>query len=472
MMTMRRTLLAGLLLSASAAAGAAPRQPNFVFLDICSIRADHLGAYGYRARRVTPNMDRLAKHSALFENAWAQSSWCLPNYASLFTGQVPEVHGDYTNTPHPLPEFEATLAGELKNAGYRTAAFSGGVYMIPAWGLDKGFDTYVNIFSTSEPDHLPASFGDNLASVERWVGESKDRPFFAYVAVDDLHEPYRSKDPDKYDPGYRGVADDTETLSVPFSRAYDGEPGDYSAELLARVKAFRKDPRSLKHLIARYDASLNQADDEVGAFLRRLKAMGLDKNTIVVITGDHGEMLGDHGLLGHTEGLYQGVLHVPLIVHDPTRPATAGRKYPQLVERLDLMPTLLDMAGLDFSNLGLQGRSLLPLLDGGPSSWRHYAFASSKRNVGRMTDRIIDERAARGQRWKLIDDLYKPGFELYDLQSDPGETKNLAAQRPDVVSRLSFQLLRAAELTRPHQPGAPEPSGGGAGQLEAAPDRN
>lgn len=457
----------------SMAAAASESRPNFVFLDICSARADHFGSYGY-GRATTPLMDGLAKRSAVFENAMAQSSWCLPNYASLFTGQVPEVHGDYVNEPHPLPEFEATLAEKLKESGYKTAAFSGGVYMIPAWGLDKGFDTYVNIFSTSDAEHLPASFGDNLQSVLAWLEKNgTSAPLFAYVAVDDLHEPYRSREPEKYDPGYQGIADDTETLSVPFSRAYNGEPGDYSAELLDRVARFKKDPRHLKHLIARYDASLSQVDSEVGRFLLRLKALGLDKSTVVVITGDHGQMLGEHGLLGHTEGLYEGVLHVPLILHDPSRPGTFGKRYPQLVERVDLMPTLLDMAGVDASGLGLQGQSLKPLLDGRAAAWRDYAFASSKRNLDHRTDMLIDERAARDGRWKLLHYLYKPGFELYDLKADPQEAEDVSRGHPEIVGKLSFELLRNVELTRPHQPGPPEGSREDSGfQFRAVPSKN
>ncbi|MFA6004166.1 MAG: sulfatase-like hydrolase/transferase, partial [Elusimicrobiota bacterium] len=122
---------------------------NVVFLDICSTRADHFGSYGY-PRDTTPQMDAIAKGGTLFENALSEGSWCLPSYASLFTGHVPEVHGQYTSLPaRELPDFESTLAAELKGAGYKTALFSGGVYLLPEWGLTRGFDDYTNIFSTS-----------------------------------------------------------------------------------------------------------------------------------------------------------------------------------------------------------------------------------------------------------------------------------------------------------------------------------
>jgi arylsulfatase A-like enzyme len=447
-------LLLALVLQAAPAQAAPP--PNIVVLDVCSARPDHMGAYGY-SRPTSPRIDALAKQGAVFENAMAQSSWCLPNYASLFTGQTPEVHGLYLNKVRGIPEFEATLAEKLKDSGYATAAFSGGVYMLPEWGMSRGFDTYVTAFSTADPTRLPAPLEDNLKAVDQWLkGRSDTRPFMLYVAVDDLHAPYYSEDPDRFDPGYKGIAQDTDTASVPFARAYSGEPSGYDAATAKKAAEFKKDPRALAHLVARYDAALAKGDAEIGRFLDRLKQLGLDKNTIVVLTGDHGESLGEHGLLGHTQGLYEPTLRVPLIVRDPRRPALAGRRYKQLIERVDLMPTLLDFAGVDYSELQLAGRSFAPLLQDPTLPWRDLAFASSKRNLAEQKDLDIDERVARDARWKLHHYLYKDSYELYDLQADPGETKNVAAEHPEVVQRLSFELLKQVERSRPHAPGLPE----------------
>lgn len=470
-----RNLLLSLGLSLAAAAGArAAAPPNIVVLDVCSARADHLGAYGY-SRPTSPRIDALAKQGAVFENAMAQSSWCLPNYASLFTGQTPEVHGLYVNRVRGIPEFEATLAEKLKDAGYATAAFSGGVYMLPEWGMARGFDTYVTAFSTADPKRLPAPLEDNLKAVDQWLrGRSDKRPFMLYVAVDDLHAPYYSEDPGRFDPDYKGVAQDTDTASVPFMRAWSGEASGYDAATAKKAAAFKKDPRALPHLVARYDAALAKGDADIGRFLDRLKQLGLDKNTIVILTGDHGDSLGEHGLLGHTQGLYEPTLRVPLIVRDPRRPALAGRRYKQLIERVDLMPTMLDFAGVDYSELQLAGRSFAPLLGDPSAPWRDLAFASSKRNLAELKDLDIDERVVRDARWKLHHYLYKDSYELYDLQNDPGEAKDVAAEHPEVVQRLSFELLRNLERTRPHAPGLPEeqvrkPAAPG---LTAAPPQN
>ena len=445
-------LLAAFVAAAAVAPARAAERPNVVILDICSARADRMGFNGYSARPTTPHLDALASRSAVFDHALAQGSWCLPNYASLLTGHVAEVHGMYTNLPfRPLPSFETTLAQRLRESGYRTGGFTGGVYFLPSSGLDRGFDRFVNRFSTATEEAAP--FSQIMPGVLDWIGRGGQKPFFVYATIDDLHAPYQSPDPRRFDPGYSGVAESTAALSVRFDRAYNGERLDPSDPLNAVLADFRRDPRALAHLSARYDAAVASVDDEIGRFVERLKKLGVWERTILIVTGDHGELLGEHGLLGHTESLYDPVLRVPLLVHDPRDPR--GRRFHELVERVDLMPTVLDFAGASDSWLELQGRSLLPLLQGAPTTWRRYAFASSKRNEAERADFTVDERVVQDERWKLHAYLYKDRYELYDLAADPGERRDVAAEHPDVVARLSFELLKRLELTRPHAPGLP-----------------
>ncbi len=431
---------------------------NVIFLDICSTRADHFGAYGY-SRGTTPNIDSFGKSAAVFENAMSEGSWCLPSYASLLTGHVPEVHGLYTNLPAKLPPFETTLATQLYGAGYKTALFSGGVYLLPGWGLTDGFDTYTNIFSTTTPGRIPAPFEDNLQAVLSWVKQNKntEKPFFLFATIDDLHVPYHSPDPDIYDPGYAGIAHDPDIATVPFSRAYNGQETGYPESMRKKVEEFKSDPRHLKHLIAHYDAALNSVDRQIGDFLNKMREMGIEDNTVLIISADHGEMLGEKGLLNHTESLYEPVLHVPLIVRDPAIPGASGQRLKQLVQRIDLMPTILDIAGVSQSGLGLQGRSFVPLLKDSQATWREYAFARSRRDMPYLTgkDTFIEERVVRDACWKLHHYLYKAEWELYDLCSDPLETRELSKARPDITARLAFQLIKNMEESRPHQPGPP-----------------
>ncbi|MFI5363640.1 MAG: sulfatase [Elusimicrobiota bacterium] len=447
------------VLGAAALAVSARAAPNVVVIDICSVRADHMGAYGY-SRDTTPRIDGLARKGALFENTLAQGSWCLPNYATLFTGRPSEAHGLYTNRPVGVPRYEPTLAETLRKAGYETAAFSGGVYLIPEWGLDRGFDVYVNSFSTGSARRAQAPLEENLDKIDGWLSarREKAKPFFLYMAVDNLHAPIALDGPDRYDADYEGVAVDTRTMGVPFARAYSGESRGYAADVPALVREFKSDPRHLRHYVARYDSAMREMDAQIGRFLDGLKKRGLDENTIVVLTGDHGESLGEHGLLGHTSGLYEPTLRVPLIVVRPDRPALAGKRFTELVERVDLMPTILEWAGAGDAALKLPGRSLEPLLADPAVPWRRYAFASSRRNLDDNdgADLRIDERVVRDGRWKLHWSLYKDFYELYDLADDPGETRDVAARRPEVVARLSFEMLRWLERNRPLRPSAPE----------------
>ncbi|MBI4422939.1 MAG: sulfatase [Elusimicrobia bacterium] len=452
----RRTvaLLCFACLPGPASAARGPQTPyNIVIVDICSARADRFGAYGY-SKPTTPQIDALAKESVVFERAMAQSSWCLPNYASLFTGHTPEVHGQYVNAPlRGLPGFETTLAQRMKEAGYDTASFSGGVYMMKAWGLDKGFDHYENLFSTAAA--MPASMDAALPRVERWVKRDRKGPFFLYMAVDDLHTPYQSAEPERFDPGYDGIAHDTDVAHVRFFRAYNGEALADGDPLLPKLELFRRDPRHLAHLSAHYDASLRHADAKIAELVARLKAAGRWERTVLIVTADHGELLGEHGLMGHTEGLYEPVLRVPLILRHPGFPELRGRRISKPVQRIDLTPTVLDIAGASYAGAELQGASLLPLLrdPGGP--WRAYAYASSKRNMSRTTDLSIDERVLQNERWKLHWYAYKDRYELYDLERDPLETRDVSADNPDVLGAMSFELLKRVEQSRPHAPGLP-----------------
>ncbi|MBI5623733.1 MAG: sulfatase [Elusimicrobia bacterium] len=449
-------LTLALLAAARGPAPAAEAPLNVIVLDLCTTRADHFGSYGYQ-RDTTPHMDAFAKEGVLFENAMSMSGWCLPNYASLFTGHTPEVHGQYRSLPsRKLPSFETTLAEMLGRNGYATASFSGGVYFLKTWGMDQGFDTYVNFLSSGST--VPATFQESMPTALDWIETKKGGPFFLYVAVDDLHVPFQSEAPEHFEAGYDGIVHATDTRGVPFFRAYNRasrdelDPADPFA---GRVREFSSDPRHLKHLVAHYDASLRTADERVGRFLDRLKKAGLWDKSLVIITADHGELLGEHGMLGHTESLYEPVVRVPLMVRHPRLKGLAGRRLRHLVERVDLMPTILDAAGIDGSGLELQGKSLLPVLREPRRPLREYAYASSKRNLPGLEDPAIDERVIRDRRWKLHWYSYKPRFELYDLAADPLEARDLAGSRPEEVGRLSFELMKRVEAIRPHAPGLP-----------------
>lgn len=446
--------LFGVLFSAILGAGevrAAPTQLNVIVVDICSARADHFGVYGYPGR-TTPGIDAMAKEAAVFENAMAQGSWCLSNYASLFTGRKPEVHGLYAMAPRKLPESLPTMAQKMKEAGYATAGYSGGTWLLPVWGLDKGFDHYVNTLSTWAG---LSAFSQRMPDMLEWIRARDGAPFFLYASIEDLHLPYA------VELSLITEVDGGEVvLGADFGRAPLLRGGAAKVRELdppppnPGLKPTPADPDP--RLVAKYDRALARADRQIAAFIRELKARGLWDRTVFILTGDHGESLGEHGLRGHMEGLYEEILHVPLIVHHPGLPQAKGKRFAELIERVDLMPTVLEAAGVSVQGLELSGRSLLPLMRGAPVRWRKYAFAASKRSTGFARDFLLDERVVRTRRWKLHWYAHKGRYELYDLKNDPRELRDLSEKRPDIVGSLSFQLIRHIEAVRPRGQESPE----------------
>lgn len=456
------TLLLGALLAAPpASARPGNGRLNIVVLDVCSARADRFGAFG-GPRGLTPGLDAFAGEAAVFTNAWAQSSWCLPNYASLMTGHRAESHGLNSDAPfRPLSHKEETVAGRLRAAGYRTGAFSSGAHDLHSWELDRGFDVYRDRFQNGAS--VAGRFADEIPEIEKWVSADVTKPFFLYATVDDLHTPYQSDEP--FDPA-SGPALDTATLSVEFFRAYNDPALPKDSPLAAKVAAFRRDPRSLGTVEARYRAALRATDRAVSRLLADLKAQGRWDDTLIIVTSDHGELLGEHGLLGHTEGLYEPILRVPLLIHDPRTPRSNGARVPALVERVDLAPTILAAAGADSSRMELQGQDLAPLITGRAPSVRALAYASSRRQLG-GEGWDIDERAIRDERFKLLWAAARGRWELYDLVDDPAETRDISAARPDILARLSFGMVTALESARTHSRG--RPSGARWAEMGAAP---
>lgn len=369
--------------------------PNVLLVTIDTLRADHLGAYGYD-RIETPRIDGLAKRGALFRQAFSVVPLTLPSHASIMTGQWPPTHGARNNGQR-LPAGPATLAEILKGRGYRTGAFVGAFPLDSRFGLDRGFEAYDDRYGSRNAQR-------DLTFVERraddvneaalpWITARRGERFFAWVHYFDPHAPYEPPPP--YGAGYRG-------------REYDGE-------------------------IAYVDAAL-------GRLIAGLEKSGLLDNTLIVLTADHGESLGEHGEATHGIFIYDSALHVPLVIVHP-RIVPAGRTIGAPVALSDIAPTVLELLRIPVP-AAMQGLSLVPLLRGGIA-------APDKRFTGRaiyqeslsgwLDRRWAPLRAVRTAEWKYID---APQAELYDLASDPKETKNVLADRPEEARRLSADLGR------------------------------
>ncbi len=406
---------------------------NIVLFAVDGLRADHLGFHGYERHPTSPNLDRWASRAVVFENAEAQSSWTLPSFASLFTSRYPHQHGAMEMN-RKLAESELLLTEILRQSGYRTAGFVGGPFLDPEYGFSQGFETYnaggSRVFSQTLPPALD------------WLRRNKDEPFFLFVHGNDVHPPFNPSLPEaerrRFDSEYRGPANDI-LLDYTFVKAYNGYPGKEGSppdknyqDAVARV---RKDPLALSHISALYDSQIAQVDRAFKKLWDALKTQGLLERTIIVLISDHGLELGERGLLatGYHPVVTETITHVPLVIGQP---GTKPRRVRNVVELVDVAPTLLELVGVKPPK-AFAGNSLVRLMRGEKEPER-IAFGSS--TVVGGGGRIPQFFARRGL-WKLIYHAKGERFELYDLSSDPGEKRDLAAARPKIAADLSAALL-------------------------------
>lgn len=395
---------------------------NLVLISLDTVRQDHLPTYGY-PRDTAPAVDALADGAVVFERAFAQDTNTNPSHTSMFTGVYPHVHGNQSNGLRLAPA-QVTLAQILQHAGFRTAGFVSAVTMLARYtGLERGFEIYDDRFTGKRRDGRVAA----KAAVEWLRAREPDERFFLFLHLYDAHGPYTVPAP--YDAMFRST-----------------EPGPY----LERIPKYqvRRDPsgaeiRDLNDYVDRYDGGIRYADDCLASVLAELD---LDR-TLVVVLADHGETLGErYWTLDHGGQLFDEQVHIPLILRAP---GIAPRRVDSIVETVDLLPTLLDLLGVDRpANRPVSGRNLAPFLRGEASLEDELAFASARAEDARHADRgyRLDTarrlHAVRSADWKLV--LY-PGveadyLELFDLDSDPGERADVIGAFPRVGDTLRERL--------------------------------
>jgi arylsulfatase A-like enzyme/Tfp pilus assembly protein PilF len=382
-------------------------QPNVVLITIDTLRADHVGAYGYKQIK-TPNIDGLAADGARFERAFAVVPVTLPSHSSMLTGTYPMLSGMHDFSANKLSPLQPTMASVLKQAGYRTGAVIAAAVLDSRFGLNQGFDFYYDHFDFSRLDEA------NLDEMERpgnavadvaldWVAKNSDKKFFLWMHLYDPHFPYNPPEP-------------------------------YKTEYAARP----------------YDGEIAFADEQVGRLLRFLKEKGIYKNTVIVLCGDHGESLGEHGEKTHGFFIYNATMHVPLIIRLPE--STSPRVVADPVSLVDLMPTVLLAAGIEVPGQ-VQGHSLLTELRGqatesdnhDQSVGAHVAAAAARDRVlygetylPRIHFNWSELRGSENAKYHFID---APKPELYDLANDPSETHNLIAEKKAVAEAMRSKLV-------------------------------
>jgi arylsulfatase len=440
--------------------------PNVLLVIIDTLRADHLGAYGY-ARETSPAMDRLAASGILFRDVVSPSSWTLPAVASILTSTYPGHHGA-DRLGAKLPRELDDLATRLREAGYRTVSFNTNPWLRRSFGFDDGFDEYYDQSRLSlrrdlagvrlknlvlrgldrvrdDPERLPRAAAVT-ARAERWLRRNGSEPFFLYLHYMDVHAPYLPVRP------FRGAFCTGHRFDVP----------DHELEHLFRLGKTKGEAEVLEHILERYDEDILATDSSIGRLVETLEALGLRERTHLVLTSDHGEEFYDHGGTRHSRTLYEEVVRVPLIVV-PAGPRTAeGRVVESRVSTLDILPAILEMIGLSVPE-GIAGVSLprlAPSADAvravsqGRGDPEGSGGATLPRPIGSQlyrrewswtalyigTDKIIRGRPPAG------DPSADTEVELYRLDTDPAERSNLASEDPQRVDGLLSRLEHQESL--------------------------
>jgi len=372
-----------------------PALRNVVLISIDTLRADHVSAYGF-PRKATPNIDAVARDGVLFKNVRTPVPMTLPAHVSMLTGTLPPTHGLRDNLLSRLPEGTQTLATRLKARGFATGAVVSTFVLDRRFGTSQGFDSYDDRFdAVHKIGDLSERKGDEAARhATEWLDQHKDRPFFLFLHLYDPHDPYEPPEP--------------------FASQWKGDP--YAGEV-----AF--------------------ADHCVGQVTAKLHQLGLDDSTLLVITGDHGEMLGEHGEQNHGFFIYEGALRVPLVLRVPGAQG-APRQLDLPVSLIDIVPTVLSLAGAEVPK-EVQGVDLSPWIAGqGAGGGARSLYAETVTPTRYYGASSLLAIIADG--WKYIETT-RP--ELYDLRNDPAEAVNLFAReraRADALGRTLAAVLAAA----------------------------
>lgn len=401
-----------------------PKGPNVVLITIDTLRADHLGCYGYE-KNTSPTIDRLAREGVRFNRMFAQRGLTWPSLTSIMTALYPLTHGVESNETLLDASF-ITLPEILKENGYETAAFLTNFFHAP----NRGFDTKKG-GAIGDLDRIVT----DLAL--QWLNSKQDDKFFMWLHYKNPHAPYHP--PEEFR---------SEAIRV-YDGHFDGSWATTDSIYINRLKLSEKD---FNHLINLYDAEIKSTDSYIGEVLAKLDEMGITENTFIILSADHGEELYDHNYyFYHGCSVYDGVLRIPLILKFP-KVFPRGKVIHNLFESIDIAPTILQTLKIPIRN-EFEGRSLFHVVIEENSPEWHQVFGERSRKIF----------VTRTPKWKFI---YNPddycstcvrtkgdtgrGFvvqseELYDIINDPKETINVVDQYPDISDSLRNDLLNWAE---------------------------
>jgi arylsulfatase A-like enzyme len=417
--------------------------PSVLLVTIDTLRADHLGVYGYR-RKTSPNIDALAQEGTVFDAAYTFWPKTRGSFVMIHTGRRPSQNG-YSRTRPVLLGFNPTIADVLQRAGYATAAFVDNPNVAAQYGYSKGFETYRQLW---EEKALVTEMDRAQAITEGAAGylaaARPEKPFFLWLHYVNPHAPYTPPAP--FDKAFLDADARTGRELPVVATFHDGIPKQWAVD----------GQRRRGYYVAQYDGEIAAADQEVGRVMEALKASRVSDHTVVILTSDHGESLGEHGYyFDHGEDIFDPCLAIPLIIRLPG--STGGRRTAVLASTLDLMPTIIDAAKVSYPP-DLAGSSLLPATTAGGVVGAPRLHAQNERGLTGAFDRRFKAVATPGEAGARM--------ALYDRQLDPGETKDLSPQRSDDLRRWGREVELFVERadrewarTRPLVEGHPEGEG-------------
>ena len=405
-----------------------------VLISVDTLRADHLGCYGY-ARETTPAIDSLAGDSAVFLNTYASSPWTLPSHVSLLTSLHGVHHQVYTEDEKMAPDL-VTLADVMRSEGFMTSAITDGGFVSALYGFSKGFDSYLErgggVFSQDSAGQI-----SRLAT--QWLDGNKEKDFFLFIHT------YQPHDPHACPPPYRTMflEENPLWLSLNLMGNLGGYAGIYR-ELTERER---------QNIIGLYDGEIRYTDEAlVRPLIEKLKEMDLYDSALIIFTSDHGEEFFDHHSWAHGHQLYDEALKVPLIIKFPES-RFKGQRFGSHVRLVDIMPTILEEFDAPSADLTTDGKSLFPVLRGKEGGDR--AFLA---DIG---DNILNSHVGRkialssGKNKMILNKAFSPEdlrfftspprlvppIELYDVAEDPQEKQNLAEGKPTVARELNNRIV-------------------------------
>ena len=459
---------AGLLLITACRPAEEPSPPpdvNVVLISVDTLRADRLNCYGYEKREVSPNVDALAADGILFENFITSSPWTTPAHLTMLTSLYPTTHGvtqpieelkdslleGKEFTFNSLPDSRVTLAEVLKACGYATGAFTGGGTLDPRIGFGQGFDHYeISMYKLH---------GSNMRDMYEWVGRHAEQPFFLFWHTYEVHAPYlESTFLDEVLPP------DAAAEAGRFLRVSAGvgdqrsRKADEHEDTIRRCKEFLRSRHAFTAEVtgALYDGGIRSFDDWLGRFVQELRSRGLYEGALIILTSDHGEEFGEHNpqciYQNHGHSVYEEMIRVPLIIKLPDQ-RHGGTRVGSAVRMIDVMPTVLDMLGIQRRPKDMQGLSLRSL-------WEKPETQEDRLAITEALIQMSEKKAVRTGRYKFIYSLdadtvaqhgrsYMPktlrlkDVELYDLDIDSAEKTNLLRFSPSLkIAKLAATLER------------------------------